>query len=91
MGEPFVTSLLCGNFEVLVRLVEKSDAIVFGPRKLLQYYERIGRLKTMPWALNSPEMQASLIRSKGRPLSPAAELMVELFLEASGQTDKITR
>ena len=82
-GKPFVASLICDNFEVLIRLGEESDAIVVGPHDLLMYYQTAGRLKIMPWPLNSPEIQPSLIRSKGRPMSPAVELMIELLLDAS--------
>jgi DNA-binding transcriptional LysR family regulator len=55
VGQPFVPSLLCDNYEVLVRLAERSDAIVFGPRKLLASYERSGRLKVMSWPLEGPD------------------------------------
>lgn len=82
-GKPFVASLICDNFEVLIRLGEESDSVVVGPHELLLHYQKAGRLKIMPWALNSPEVQPSLIRSKGRPMSPAVELMAELFLDAS--------
>ena len=82
-GKPFVTSVLCGNFEVLIRLAEQSDAIVFGPRELLSQYELAGRLKIMPWNLDGPTLRPSLIRSKERPLSPAAETLFELFLSTA--------
>ena len=78
-GEPFVPSLLCDNYEVLIRLAEHSDAILFGPRQLLASYERAGRLKVMSWPLEGPDTQSSLIRSKGRRLSPAAERLAALF------------
>lgn len=82
-GKPYVTSLLCGNFEVLIRFCEDSDAIVFGPLETLRHYENMNRLKLMPWPLDCPEMEPCLIRSEGRPLSPAAELLAQLFLQAT--------
>jgi DNA-binding transcriptional LysR family regulator len=78
-GKPFEPSLLCDNYEVLIRLAECSDAIVFGPRPLLARYERAGRLKVTSWPVEGPETQASLIRSKGRHISPAAERLATLF------------
>ena len=42
---PLVPALVCDNCEVLVRLAESSDTIVFGPRTLLAAYERAGRLR----------------------------------------------
>jgi DNA-binding transcriptional LysR family regulator len=84
-GRPFVPSLICDNYEVLVRLAEGSDAIVFGPRKLLSRYERSGRLKVMSWPLEGPDIQPNLIRSKGRPLSPAAERLAAMFAAHDGQ------
>ena len=78
-GEPPVPSLVCDNYEVLVRLAERCDAIVFGPSDLLARYEQAGRLKVMSWPLEGPDTQPSLIRSKQRPLSPAAERLVALF------------
>jgi DNA-binding transcriptional LysR family regulator len=80
-GEPFAPSLLCDNYEVLVRLAEASDAIVFGPASLLSSYERAGRLKIASWPLEGPDTQPSLIRSTGRHLSPAAERLAALFLD----------
>jgi DNA-binding transcriptional LysR family regulator len=77
-GKPREPSLLCDNYEVLVRLAERSDAIVFGPRDLLKRYEGAGRLKVTTWPIEGPDIQASLIRSKGRYLSPAAERLIEL-------------
>jgi DNA-binding transcriptional LysR family regulator len=87
VGQPFAPSLLCDNYEVLVRLAEHSDAIVFGPRNLLSSYERAGRLKVMSWPLEGPEIQLSLIRSRQRTLSPAAERLASLFVDpgASGR------
>ena len=78
-AEPLVPALVCDNYEVLVRLAERSDTIVFGPRALLEGYERAGRLKVMSWPLESPETSPSVIRSKGRHLSPAAERLMALF------------
>ena len=80
-GQAFDPSLLCDNYEVLVQVAERGDAIVFGPRQLLASYERAGRLRLVPWPLEGPNIQSSLIRSKGRLLSPAAERLFELFLE----------
>jgi DNA-binding transcriptional LysR family regulator len=79
VGRPFAPSLLCDNYEVLVRLAERSDAIVFGPRELLTSYERAGRLKVMSWPLEAPDTQPSVIRTKRRPLSPAAKRLIALF------------
>jgi len=78
-GGPFAPSLVRDNYEVLVRLAESSDAIVFGPRNVLAGYERAGRLKVMPWPIDGPDIQTSLIRSKGRHLSPSAERLIALF------------
>jgi DNA-binding transcriptional LysR family regulator len=77
--QPLAASLVCDNYEVLVRLAECSDTIVFGPQSLLAAYERAGRLKVMSWPLEGPESGPSLIRSKGRHLSPAAERLMALF------------
>ena len=81
LGDAFAPSLICDNYEVLVRLAERGDAIVFGPRQLLSSYERAGRLKMMPWPLEGPDIQVSLIRSKRRLLSPAAKRLAELFID----------
>jgi len=78
-AQPLVPALVCDNYEVLVRLAERSDTIVFGPHNLLAGYERAGRLKVMSWPLEGPESGPSLIRSKGRHLSPAAERLMVLF------------
>jgi len=80
-GLRFAPSLLSDNYEVLVQLAERSDAIMFGPRSLLSNYERAGRLKVALWPLEGPDTQPSLIRSKRRPLSPAVERVAELFAE----------
>ncbi len=77
--KPLAASLVCDNYEVLVRLAECSDTIVFGPRSLLVEYEQAGRLKVMSWPLEGPESAPSLIRSKGRHLSPAADRLMALF------------
>ena len=79
IGRPFLPSLLCDNYEILVRLAEQSQAIVFGPKKLLDTYDQQGRIKVMPWQLGGPEVQSSLIRSRHRSLSPAAEKLIDLF------------
>lgn len=81
---PQTPSLVCDNYEVLVRLAERTDAIVFGPRDLLKSYEHEGRLEVVSWPLEGPETQASLIRSKRRPLSPAAEGMIETVRQKAG-------
>lgn len=78
-GQPFMPSLLCDNYEVLIRIAERSDSIVFGPRRLLARYAEAGRLKLAPWPIDGPDIQSSLIRSKGRLLSPAAERLAMLF------------
>jgi DNA-binding transcriptional LysR family regulator len=78
-AEAFVQALVCDNYEVLVRLAEETDTIVFGPRSLLATYETAGRLKVMSWPLEGPESSPSLIRTKGRQLSPAAEKLMGLF------------
>ena len=77
--QPYAASLVCDNYEVLVRLAECSDTIVFGPKSLLVAYERAGRLKVMSWPLEGPDSGPGLIRSKGRHLSPAAERPMALF------------
>jgi DNA-binding transcriptional LysR family regulator len=79
-GEKLAPSLTCDNYEVLARLAERSEAIVIGPRTLLAGYERAGRLKIMPWPTKGPDTELSLIRSKGRNLSPAAEKLMALFV-----------
>jgi DNA-binding transcriptional LysR family regulator len=78
-AQPPVPALVCDNYEVLVRLAERSDTIVFGPRNVLAAYERAGRLKVMSWPLEGPESGPSPIRSRGRHLSPAAERLMLLF------------
>jgi len=80
VGHAFAPSLICDNYEVLVQLGERSDALVFGPSRLLATYAQAGRLKVMPWVLEGPDIEPSLIRSKGRILSPAAEKIFGLFL-----------
>lgn len=79
-GEPITRSLVSDNYEMLARLAEKSDAIVFGPRNLLESYEREGRLRVVPWPLEGPDTQSSLIRMKERLLPPAAERLIELVV-----------
>lgn len=77
--EPIRPSLRCDNYEVLIRLAERTNTIVFGARTVLKSYERTGRVKVMSWPLEGPESSPSLIRSKGRHLSPAAERLMALF------------
>lgn len=79
--KPLVASLVSDNYEVLVRLGESSDTIVIGPRSLLATYAVLGRLVVMDWDLAGPYTSPSLIYSRGRYFSPAAERMMELFLE----------
>ena len=77
--EPILPSLVSDNYEVLVRLVERSDTIIFGPRAVLSSYGRMGRIKVMRWEVDGPQTSPSLIRSKGRHFSPAAERLMGLF------------
>lgn len=72
-------SLICDNYEVLVRLAENSNSLVFGPAELLRDYEKAGRLAIMPWPIAGPDIQSCVIRTRGRQLSPAAEKLIELF------------
>jgi DNA-binding transcriptional LysR family regulator len=78
-GDPLVPSLVCDNYDVLVRLAECSDTIVLGPRDVLREHARSGRVKVMTWPLEAPETHPSIILSQGRLLSPAAERLIELF------------
>ena len=82
-GKPVAPSLVCDNYEVLVRLAERSDAILFGPRDLLRGYADAKRLTVTSWPVDGPDTQPSLIRSKGRPLSPAAEGLYALFTDGA--------
>jgi len=77
--EPILPSLVSDNYEVLVRLVENSDTVVFGPRAVLSSYARMGRLKVMGWEVDGPQTSPSLIRSRERHFSPAAKLLMALF------------
>ncbi len=77
--DPVLPSLVGDNYEVLVRLVERSDTIIFGPRTVLSSYARLGRLKVMGWAVDGPQTSPSLIRSKERHFSPATKLLMSLF------------
>ena len=77
--EPMLPSLVSDNYEVLVRLVERSDTVIFGTRAVLSSYGRSGRLKVMPWEVDGPQTSPCLIRSKGRQFSPAAKLLMALF------------
>ncbi len=77
-GGAVAPSLVCDDYEVLIRLAETSDAILLGPRNVLAYYERAGRIRIVPWPIDGPDTQPSLIRSKGRVLSPAAAELMEL-------------
>jgi len=81
--EPLSRSLISDNYELLARLAENSDAIVFGPHNLLQSYERQGRLQVVHWPLEGPNTQSSLIRMKERHLPPAAERLIELLADAA--------
>lgn len=82
-AEPFTPSLHSDNYEILARLAEETNAIFFGPRDVLKMYERAGRLMVMTWPLEGPDTQSSLIRSKGRHLSPAAKRLIDLVLRES--------
>ncbi len=81
--EPFIPSLVSDNYELLVRLAERSDSIVFGPLDLLKGYEKEGRVTILEWPLEGPAIQTSLIRTSGRQLSPAAEHMIDLIMRAA--------
>ncbi len=82
--------LVCDNYELLARTAEQTDCIVFGPRALLDGYVDAGRLALLPFELEGPRTQPSLIAVAGRPLSPAAERFAALLLEAPlpGQATK---
>ena len=82
-GKPISRSLVSDNYGMLVNLAEKSDAIVFGPLNLLKSYEREGRLHVVPWPLEGPNTQTSLIRMKERHLPPAAERLIELVINST--------
>ncbi len=82
-GDPISRSLVSDNYGMLVGLAENTDAIVFGPRDLLQSYEREGRLRVVSWPLEGPNTQTSLIRMKERHLPPAAERLIELVMNSS--------
>ena len=73
-------SLTSENYGLLIQLAETSDAIVFGPKQLL---ERFGRLRIAPWPLQSPTTESSLIRMRRRNLSPAAEALIDMIVETS--------
>jgi len=82
-GEPLSRSLTSDNYGLLARLAEKSDSIVFGPHNLLKSYENEGRLNIVPWPLEGPNTQLSLIRMKERHLPPAAERLIELVVNTA--------
>ena len=79
IGRPFRPSVVCDNYEVLVRLAERGDAIVFGPESVLESYERQGRLRVTAWPLDAPPVQPAVIRKRDRTLSPAAGRLIALF------------
>jgi DNA-binding transcriptional LysR family regulator len=81
--EPHTPSLVSDNYEILVRLAERSDAIVFGPRNLLNRYAQEGRLAVVKWPLEGPNTQSSLIHLKERHLSPAATRLIELVIQSA--------
>ena len=83
--KPLQPSLISDNYEVLVRLAATSDTIVIGPRHLLESYQATGVVKVMPWDLHGPLTNPSLIHSKGRYFSPAAERLIELFEQFAGR------
>lgn len=79
--KPHEPDLICDNYEVLIRLAECSDTIVYGPRSVLANYQTMGRVNIMPWPVTDGLLtNPGLIRSKGRHLSPAAEKLMQLFL-----------
>ena len=82
-AEPVRRSLVSDNYEMLARLTEKSDAIIFGPQNLLKSYEREGRLRVVDWPLEGPNTQSSLIRMKDRHLPPAAERLIDLIINTA--------
>ena len=82
-AQPLTRSLVSDNYELLIRLAEKTDAIVFGPHNLLKNYEREGRLQVVPWPLEGPNTQSSLICIKERLLPPAAEHLIELVIKTA--------
>lgn len=86
VGRAFVPSLLCDNYEVLISLAEHSDTIIFGPRHLMTTYEGQSRIKVMPWDTDGPEIQYSVIRTRNRTLSPAAEHLIALCQNTSRES-----
>ena len=78
-GELFGASIECDNYEVLVRTAARTDCVLLGPSRLLRDYARAGRLHVFELELASPATQPSLIRQRGRALSPAAEQLLALF------------
>ena len=80
---PITPSVICDNYEVLVRLAESSNAIFFGPQTLLRTYEKQKRIKIVPWPLEGPQTQPGIIRLKHRVLSPAADHLIDLFKRAA--------
>ncbi len=80
---PITPSVICDNYEVLVRLTESSDAIFFGPQTLLRSFERQQRIKIVTWPLEGPQTQPGVIRLKHRVLSPAADHLIGLFTHDS--------
>lgn len=80
--------LVCDNYEVLVRLAERSDTIIVGPRSVLSTFEKTNRVTVLPLPFdNGPNAKPSLIRSMGRHLSPAAEKFIELCVESAAQLE----
>ncbi len=75
--------LISDNYELLARLAEQTDCVLFGPRALLEGYAAAGRLAVLPLDLAGPQTQPSLIRVTGRQLSPAAEQFVAQLLDRS--------
>ncbi len=82
-GTAFKPWVVCDNYEVLVRLAENTGAIVFIPRNVSAGYEESGRLSVLPLPINSPPVEISLIMSEGRPLSPAAKKLADLFADTA--------
>jgi DNA-binding transcriptional LysR family regulator len=82
-GERLSRSLVSDNYGLLAQLAQRTDAIVFGPRNLLQRYEREGQLHVVSWPFDGPNTLSSLIRLKERHLPPAAEQLIEVLSKAA--------
>lgn len=85
-GTAFKPWVVCDNYEVLVRLAEKTGAIVFIPENVSADYEKSGRLAVLSLPLNSPIVEIGLIMSGGRALSPAARKLANLFKDMASDS-----